>query len=51
MLVHLAIQVAIALATFVILSAIIEAMRRRGFDPVAKLAAIISPSPAPIEEV
>lgn len=45
-----AISIAISLAVTVVLLAIIEATKRRGFDPVGDLARLISPDvPDPTE--
>jgi len=47
---RLLINVAISLAVFVVFAAVLEAMRRRGFDPVASLANLVTPSEAGIPE-
>lgn len=39
------IQFAIAMATTIVMLALLEAMRRRGFDPVASIARVLSPDP------
>lgn len=36
----------IALAVFIVMSALLEASRRRGFDPVAAIAGWLSPDTA-----
>lgn len=49
-LVTAAISMAISLAVFVIMASILEAMRRRGMDPVAAIARVLSPDVAPVVE-
>lgn len=43
-----AVSAAISLAVFIVFSAVIEAMRRRGMDPVGDIARFLSPDPTPI---
>lgn len=43
-LVSVALQIAIAVVVFIVVAALVEAMRRRGWDPVARIAAVLSPS-------
>jgi len=49
-LVDAAISIAISLAVFIVFSALLEAGRRRGMDPVADIARMLSPNVADAEE-
>ena len=40
---NLAVSIGISLAVFIVFASLLEAMRRRGFDPVADIARFISP--------
>lgn len=41
-----AIALGTALVSFVVLASIVEAARRRGIDPIGRIAAVLSPAPA-----
>lgn len=40
------VALAVNLVMFIVLAAIVEAMRRRQIDPIGRIAAILSPAPA-----
>lgn len=50
-LVGVLVSIFISLVSFIVLAALLEAGRRRGFDPVASIARVLSPDtgPAPVD--